>query len=380
MGLTSTVTFLRHPHRGLYVISSLVADALDTAGGQQVFPFPHFIKLEFEASGTQVEDQNTKRFVPPIRAATPQRSSAIGKGLLLILKAKPHEEQNSAKPTFFEVAERWYKVYKEDNPNLRPATKGDYRRILDHILYPVIGKRRIDEITTSDLQELLNRQSDIAISSQAKAVTTLRQIFEMAIQENYIVKNPAKIKLAKTGREKKDGRSLSQSEWIAVQNSLPSLCEPDRLFLALILYEGLRRGEALGLTWEDVDFEKNCIHIVRQAAYNNGSNTATIQPPKTKKSVRDVPLVKPLKDLLIGIEPQGEYIVGNSNIPYTKSMLTKSLRRIRKAIGITDLHPHMFRYSHATMLHELGVDDKTIQHWEGHASQATTTSFYIKQS
>ena len=40
----------------------------------------------------------------------------------------------------------------------------------------------------------------------------------------------------------------------------------------------------------------------------------------------------------------------------------------------------MFRYSHATRLHELGMDDKSIQHWEGHASQDTTTKIYIKQT
>ena len=55
-------------------------------------------------------------------------------------------------------------------------------------------------------------------------------------------------------------------------------------------------------------------------------------------------------------------------------------RSIRKTTGIRDLHPHMFRYSHATRLHELGVDDKSIQHWEGHASQDTTTKIYIKQT
>ena len=55
-------------------------------------------------------------------------------------------------------------------------------------------------------------------------------------------------------------------------------------------------------------------------------------------------------------------------------------RSIRKTTGIRDLHPHMFGHSHATRLHELGVDDKSIQHWEGHASQDTTTKIYIKQT
>ena len=61
-------------------------------------------------------------------------------------------------------------------------------------------------------------------------------------------------------------------------------------------------------------------------------------------------------------------------------MLVKALKRIKKILQIDDLHPHMFRYSHATVLHELGIDDKTIQQWEGHASQDTTTNIYIKGS
>ena len=76
-------------------------------------------------------------------------------------------------------------------------------------------------------------------------------------------------------------------------------------------------------------------------------------------------LVEPLKTMLQEVELKGKYVVGNRDEPYTYSMLTKAWRRIRKTTGIRDLHPHMFRYSHATRLHELGVDDKSIQHWEG---------------
>jgi len=138
--------------------------------------------------------------------------------------------------------------------------------------------------------------------------------------------------------------------------------------------------DQIGTLWKNVDFSENCIRITQQAAFNNGENTATIQLPKTKKSIRTIPLVKPLKAILEGIPVRGEYVVGNSNTPYTKSMLTKAMKRIKKTLEIDDLHPHMFRYSHATVLHELGVDDKTIQHWEGHASQSTTANIYIKNS
>ena len=284
------------------------------------------------------------------------------------------------KATFRTIAEKWYKVYKGDNEKLKPSTKDDYRRVLDKIIYPVFAESAIDEITTTDIQTMLNQYKGMASTSQTKLLITLRQVFEVAIQDHLITVNPAKGKLTKTGAEKKDGRALTKAEWLNVQKALPDMIEPDRMFTALMMYEGLRRGEALGLTWDHVDFDKNCLHIVQQAAFNQGNNDATIQSPKTKSSVRDVPLVVPLRNILKNTRRQGKYIVGNGDKPYTKSMMTKSFKRIKAATGIEDLHPHMFRYSHATMLHELGVDDKTIQCWEGHASQLTTTTFYIKGS
>ena len=283
-------------------------------------------------------------------------------------------------PTFAKVAERWYKVTKADNPKLKPATKNDYRRLLDRYLLPSLGRKRIDKITTSELQELLNGISNVADSTQKRIILTMKLVFEMAIQEEYIVKNPARAKLNRTGAETKEGRALTEAEWIGVQAKLQDMQVHDRLLTGLLMYEGLRRGEALGLTWENIDFEANAIHITQQAMFNGNSNIATIQSPKTKTSKRTIPLVEPLKTMLQEVEPKGKYVVGNRDEPYTYSMLTKAWRRIRKTTGIRDLHPHMFRYSHATRLHELGVDDKSIQHWEGHASQDTTTKIYIKQT
>ena len=71
----------------------------------------------------------------------------------------------------------------------------------------------------------------------------------MAIQEQLITVNPAKGKLTKTDAAKKEGRALSQEEWLRVQSLLPQLNESDRVLVALMMYEGLRRGEVLGLTW-----------------------------------------------------------------------------------------------------------------------------------
>lgn len=283
-------------------------------------------------------------------------------------------------PAFGELAERWYKVNKANNPKLKPGTKTDYRRILDKYLLPVLGRSPIDKITPTGLQELLNGISHVADSTQKRIIVTLRQIFEIALQEGYIAINLAKAKLNRTGAETKDGQALSGEEWKHVQSKLDEMQQQDRLLVGLLMYEGLRRGEALGLTWESIDFARGVIHITQQAAFNNAENTPTIQPPKTRTSARTIPLIEPMKRILQTVQPKGRYIVGNGDAPYTKSSFTKAWRCIKKAVGIDDLYPHMFRYSHATRLHELGVDDKSIQCWEGHASQETTTRIYIKQT
>jgi len=149
--------------------------------------------------------------------------------------------------------------------------------MLDKVICHVLGDKLIHEITTTSIQELLNEEKNMAASTQTKMLVTLRQIFDMAIQEQYITINPAKGKLTKTGVEKREGRALSQEEWLMVQSKLPELLEQDRVLVALMMYEGLRRGEALGLTWDNVDFEANCIHVTQQAAFNNGANIPTIQ-------------------------------------------------------------------------------------------------------
>ncbi len=306
----------------------------------------------------------------------------LDSGLLgdYVLRSDSTEVKRPKMISFRDMGEWWFRVYKKDNAKLKPATINDYRRMLDKMIYPVFGDKAINEITTTNIHELLNDLRKTAASTQTKLLITLRQIFNMAIQEQLIVINPAKGRLTKTGADKKEGRALSQEEWLHVQSLLPELEETDRVLVALMMYEGLRRGEALGLTWDNVDFDENRLHITQQAAFNNGSNYATIQLPKTKKSIRSLPIAQPLRTILEAIPVRGTYVVGNSDTPYSKSMLWKAMNRIKKILGIDDLHPHMFRYSHATVLHELGVDDKTMQAWEGHANQSTTTNIYIKDS
>ena len=183
-------------------------------------------------------------------------SGVLGNYILSDGTSEKKEEKKTI--SFRDMAEWWYRVYKQDNPTLKPATSNDYRRMLDKVIYPVLGDKLIHEITTTSIQELLNEGKNMAASTQTKMLVTLRQIFDMAIQEQYITINPAKGKLTKTGVEKKEGRALSQEEWLMVQSKLPELLEQDRVLVALMMYEGLRRGEALGLTWDNVDFEENC--------------------------------------------------------------------------------------------------------------------------
>ena len=134
-------------------------------------------------------------------------------------------------------------------------------RIPVQLRYDSFGDKPINEITTTNIQEPPNDSRCIPASTQNKLQIPLRQIINLTIQESMIVINPAKGKLTKTGADKKEGRALSQNEWLRVQGLLPHRNESDRVLVALMMYEGLRRGETLGRTWGNVGFAENCISI-----------------------------------------------------------------------------------------------------------------------
>ncbi len=113
------------------------------------------------------------------------------------------------------------------------------------------------------------------------------------------------------------------------------------LFYYFLLYTGIRRGEALALTYEDIDWENELISINKSLYHKN--NQPKIKTPKTESGIRNIPLLLPLKEVLD--RNKTGIIFSNDNGEYLKaSQVETKLKWYRRATGI-NCSPHQLRHS-----------------------------------
>ena len=148
------------------------------------------------------------------------------------------------------------------------------------------------------------------------------------------------------------------------------------LFL-LDLSTGLRRGELLGLKWQDVDFNQGTITVRRQISRINGQVVEA--PLKTKNSYRVIPLGNQALEVLKSQEEKqsSEYVFPSpSGGPISPDSVRNMLRRVLKRAGLPYVRFHDLRHTFATLALQNGVDVKTVSGMLGHFSAGFTLDTY----
>ena len=276
-------------------------------------------------------------------------------------------------PTFREYTEVWLKTYKEGK--LKPTSLKGYKAILKGHLYPEWANTPIDRITTKDVQTFLDARQDRAKKYLREMKTILAQILECAKRDKLISDNPATdSRLIIPSDRCEEREALGNEEMRDIISNLVKLSEQDRLFLALLIFTGARRGEILGLQWQDIDLAANEIHIRRNATYAN--NQATVGTPKTKSGFRDIPLFPDLLTYLLPVKESG-YVIGGNDNPISLIAFRRMWERIEKTIDLHGATPHVFRHTMGTLLNDVGADVKTIQSVLGQRDFKTTADRYV---
>lgn len=277
-------------------------------------------------------------------------------------------------PTFRDYAEEWLATYKVGK--IKPTTLGGYRTVLNAHLYQRWGDTPIDRITTKEIQEFLNSRKNRARKTLQDILMLLKAILESARQDGLIDRNPADDRRLTNPSHRKTVRNALPVEdvrdIIAHLDVLDNI--DDRRFQALLIFTGMRRGEVLGLRWEDIELAKGVIHVQRNVTYPKGVNGPHIGTPKTESGVRDIPIMPTLLDYLKPLGTEG-FVLGGDK-PTTLSMHRRRMERIRRAMDMHGACPHVFRHSYATMLYDAGADVKTIQAIIGQTDFKTTADRY----
>lgn len=277
--------------------------------------------------------------------------------------------------TFKVYAEEWLATYKAGH--IKATTLGGYQTILEYHLYPAYGDTDIAAITTKSIQEMLNGKADRSRKTLQDMMILFRSILESARKDGLITVNPADDSRIMIPSTKKTTRNALEVD--AVKDIIANLAlltdADDRRYQALIIFTGMRRGEVLGLKWEDVDFPNGLIHVQRNVTYPRGRNDPLVGTTKTESGVRDIPILPMLLDYLKPIGVTG-YVVGNGEMPNTLSVVRRRNERINRLIDMHGATPHVFRHSFATMLYDTGTDIKTIQSIMGQSDYKTTADRY----
>lgn len=285
---------------------------------------------------------------------------------------------------FSDVVEQWeLKALPEYRPGTQKTFKPAAERAKLHF-----GSYRVSEITpamiNAYIKEIGRKYASKTCSNQ---LTVISVIFRWAIFNNLATENPAAQVDVPSGLKKtKRPAATPQQIQIIKQNTTGF-----GLAANLLLYTGLRIGEACALTYADIDRDAKTITVDKQVVWIG--NQPQLQTTKTANGIRTVVLLQPLLDILPNGKPD-EYVIGGEKTPITRNAFrcrwlkwcesvnlshTKAVIRDKKQAQISeaDITPHQLRHNYATMLWEAGISPEIAQQLMGHSDIHTTQQLYL---
>ena len=269
--------------------------------------------------------------------------------------------------TFQEVADEWEEVHYK---TIQHQTEHRYKSLVAHVT-DIFGEDYIKKITSNDIDLFLKRLAEQGYSSKSLKDQTniVKMIFKYATIHGYIEQNPAQYISPPKGKPKVTREPLTDEQIRAVESNI----DKDFGLLAyFLMYTGLRKGEALALTYGDIDRKNNTISVGKSIEHVN--NKPHLKEPKTKAGTRTVPLLNKIKNVL----PKGKKneIIFNQDGGYmTATYYDRHWQNYKKETGL-NITAHQLRHTFTTLLFEFGIDMKDSQEILGHSDISTTRNIY----
>lgn len=305
--------------------------------------------------------------------------------------AKRGEESIGGAMTVDAWFQEWLSTYKEPK-GLTAKSLGMYREKYNGYIKPRIGRMKLRDVKDTHLQKIMNEQEGMSSSHASKVRMVMQEMFKRARQSRLIPYDPAELlELPQTTKGKR--RSITEEERAAILEVAKS--HRAGLWVLTLLYTGMRPGETAALTWNDVDFDRNEIHV--HAAKESGSGA--IKGPKTAAGVRDIPIHSKLRPHLL--EAKGSpfspvFVTGAGNRHNENSLrrlwtgflreldiyMGAKVRRnkIVESVVADDLVPYCLRHTFCTDLQRAGVPLNVAKELMGHADIQTTANIYTHRN
>lgn len=306
--------------------------------------------------------------------------------------------------------------------DLKETTKSNYMYMYDRYVRNSFGRKKIAEVNYSDILQYyyyLLKEEKLGINTLGVIHTLLRPTFQLAVRDNIIYKNPADGVMKEISRKAGKNKGIRHALTIEQQRAFMDYTANHSVYchwwaiFTILLGTGCRVGEATGLRWEDLDFEKRLISINHELVYYaigaKRKSEAHISLPKTEAGIRVIPMMDIVYDafqlLYEEQEENGfntEVIDGMSGFVfcnrYGKTLkggpINKAIKRVtnsynneeiinakkenREPLILPDFSCHHLRHTFCTRLCENESNLKVIQTIMGHKNIETTMDIYAE--
>jgi integrase len=273
-------------------------------------------------------------------------------------------------------------------PRLRFTTARTYASTVARVVCPVLGQIKVSRLRPEDIEKagLVWQRAGVKQSMRRKAVEVLRSALGHAVALGLCGQNPA-------SRVRTPAKPRRTPAWLDVEDARLLLGSasghPLEAAYMLAISVGLRKGEIVGLTWNDVDFARRMLHV-RWNRTEWHSGTRLIEP-KTAASRRAIALPKVLERSLraqrrreerkarvagTAVRPGDAVLTTRTRRPYWTSYLYVDLKKRLERLGLPKMRFHDLRHTAASLMLAHGTPPRTVMEIMGHRNLDVTMFIY----
>ncbi len=289
---------------------------------------------------------------------------------------------------FSELAEWYFTNYAPIE--LKKGTMYNYKSGYNNHIKPELGHLKVEGINTPRLTQFV-QSINLHPQTVRKIYVIVQSIFHRGVEQGFIRDTPCRNVILPKNRNKKKKPVLDEKQTRRFLKLIEEKkCDPDiKRILRVLLFTGMRCGECLALSWEDINFDEMTISIEHNLADVGGKHWLTT--PKTESSIRTIGMSEALADIFreqkeyqeqlqeaLGesfAHPEMVFTSANGNYR-DRSSLGTSFKRFLRGTEFDFLTLHSLRHCNATLLLNSGVDLKVVSDHLGHCDIGVTANIY----
>lgn len=293
------------------------------------------------------------------------------------------EKNALRKIKFKSLIEEWLQYKKT---TIKESSYLNYKFIIEANIKKEMGEKNLEELLqynfNSFVEQLMEKLSSKTVKDIMTVLKAILKYAEIKYDINFkisLISTPAQITNEVEVFNDKDRKEM---EKYCIQSK-----EIRDLGVLISLYTGLRIGEVCALKWSDIDFEKKYIkvnHTLQRVYVNKRETKVLYDRPKTKKSIRKIPMAKvlyeKLKEISKNYDNEAFVLTGSTKRYYEPLGYRYIYRKILEKCDIEYKRYHQLRHTFATRCIKVGMDVKSLSEVLGHANVSITLNIYVHSS